>query len=122
MTDAILKIEDKLLVIELCKYIENDAVYLSRQHSLAKTPQADSWIERASSAGLPDYISRVAQELVKKGMSVSHAIASAINQMRRWIASPNTHPDTKAAAIKALAEWEALKSKSKAKTAAKKIV
>jgi hypothetical protein len=77
----------------------------------------DNWIE--SVGKLPAYIEDVANSLhEKRGMTISRAIATAISQIKKWIASPNTKPDTKAKAVKAIAEWEALRAKAAAKRAA----
>lgn len=60
---------------------------------------------------LPAYIQHIANDLrEKRGMSTGHAIATAINAVKRWAkGGGKVDAGTKAAAIKALAEWEALK-------------
>lgn len=75
----------------------------------------DNWVE--SVGGLPSYIERIAKNLhYERGMTISHAIAAAITQCRKWAAGGDgVKPDTKAKAIKALAQWEQKKAKSKAK-------
>jgi hypothetical protein len=62
---------------------------------------------------LPAYIQHVAKALMKGGMAESHAIATAVNTIKRWAAGGgDVHPDTRAAAAKALAEWEAAKAET----------
>lgn len=90
--------------------------------SLAKTPGVkDSWIE-AVGGEIPEYICRVAKNLVARGYTISHAIATAVNTIKRWARGGTSsksgprakavHADTQAKAAKALAEWEALKAKA----------
>jgi hypothetical protein len=96
--------------------------FLSRAHSLAEVPGKNNWIEKTSDEGLPDYISRIAKHIMQTGKSKSVAIASAISQVKKWAAGgENVHPDTRAKAAAALAQWEKLKAKNKARTASKKI-
>lgn len=65
-----------------------------------------NWVEKAG--GLPRYIKRVAKHLRAKGMSQSHAIAAAVNTIKRWArGGGNVKPDTVAKAQAALAEWNA---------------
>lgn len=53
-------------------------------------------------------------------MSISRAIATAINRVRLWAAGgENVNADTRAKARKALAEWQAMKAKTKIKGAVK---
>lgn len=93
--------------------------------SLAKTPgKKDSWIE-AVDGELPEYICRIAKQLVATGKSVSAAIATAVNTVKRWAAGGTSsksgpravkvHADTQAKAAAALVQWEALKAKAKGK-------
>lgn len=79
----------------------------------------DNWVEAAG--GLPDYIERIAKRLhYEKGMTISHAIATAVNTVKRWARmgkvakygdpnKKNVTAKTAALAIKALAQWEAKK-------------
>src|SRR6266568_7528807 len=57
---------------------------------------------------LPAYIQHVANDLrEKRGMDESRAIATAINAIKRWASGgKNVDSETKAAAAKAVAEWE----------------
>jgi hypothetical protein len=79
-----------------------------------------NWVENAG--GLPKYIEDIALALIRDhGMTREHAIPVAINRVKKWAAGVgDVKPDTRAKAAAALAEWEALKAKSKGKTAAKK--
>lgn len=75
----------------------------------------DNWVERAG--GLPSYIERIAKHLhYEQGYSISRAIATAVNTVKRWAAggfvtehgtTKRVTPKTQALAAKALAEWEA---------------
>lgn len=78
---------------------------------LDRSPKKN-WVER--SGGLPNYIERVAKHIhYEGGKEISRAIAMAISQVKKWAA------EGKAEAVKAIAQWEALKAKSKAATAVK---
>lgn len=68
----------------------------------------DNWVERVG--GLPSYIKRVAKHIFydSPGMTVSHAIAAAVQQIKKWAAQG------KPEAIKALAEWTAKKGRAHA--------
>lgn len=78
-----------------------------------KGPGNDNWVEAAG--GLPSYIERIAKHLhYEQGMSIGHAIASAVNQCKKWAAGVGgVKPDTRAKAAAAIAQWEAKKGKSK---------
>jgi hypothetical protein len=94
--------------------------------SLAKasTPEpfshskTSNWV--AKGGGLPAYIQHIAHDLMeKRGMPESRAIAMAIGIVRNWKdGKGNVDANTRAAAAKAWAEWEALKAKAHAKSAA----
>lgn len=85
----------------------------------------DNWVEAAG--GLPSYIERIAKHLhYEQGMSISRAIAVAVNTVKRWArkggvvkyGDPNNKhvtTITAAQAAKAVAEWEAKKAMAKAK-------
>lgn len=92
--------------------------------SLERKPGGpDNWVERAG--GLPDFIERIAKRLhYEKGMTISHAIATAVNTVRRWAVGgkvakygdPNhkrVSPQTIAKAQKAWAEWNAKRAAGK---------
>jgi len=60
---------------------------------------------------LPAYIQHVAHHLVAQGHPESKAIQMAIGIIKNWAAGgQHVHPDVQAAAVKALAEWEAAKA------------
>lgn len=85
--------------------------------SLDSSPKTN-WVER--SGGLPNYICKIAKAVMKSGKSKSSAIAIAVSRTKKWAAGgDNVDADTKAKAAKAVAEWEALKSKNKAKKVVK---
>jgi hypothetical protein len=73
---------------------------------------------------LPAYIQHIANDLrEKRGMTTSRAIATAIAAVKRWAAGGGkVDPTTRAAATKAVAEWEALKARAHASSGAKKAV
>jgi len=72
----------------------------------------DNWVE--ANGGLPDYIERVAKHIhYEGGHPISTAIAMAISQVKKWAA------EGKAQAVKAIAQWEAIKAKAGAKRAVK---
>ena len=81
----------------------------SRIHSdLERKPGGpDNWVEEAG--GLPSYIKRIAKHIhYDSGLSISHAIASAVNRVKKLAAEGN------AQAIAALAQWESKKVRSHA--------
>jgi hypothetical protein len=67
---------------------------------------------------LPAYIQNVAHALIRDGHDESSAIAIAVGTMKRWAAGGGkVTPEVRAAAIKALAEWERLKAEHAGKGA-----
>jgi hypothetical protein len=70
----------------------------------------DNWVEKAG--GLPKYIERIAKHLhYEKGMDIGHAIAVAVNTVKRWAAGGGgVTAKTKAKAAAAVAEWEKKKA------------
>jgi len=78
------------------------------------TSKTSNWVARGG--GLPAYIQHIAHDIhEKRGMPVSRAIAIAIGTVKRWArGGGNVDENTRAAARKALAEWEALKAKAHA--------
>lgn len=69
---------------------------------------------------LPAYIQNVRNAIMRGGKDESTATAIAIGRVRDWAEGKgNVGPEVKAAAAKAIAEWDALRAGSKAKTAAK---
>lgn len=82
------------------------------------TSKTSNWVARGG--GLPDYIQHVAHGLVRRGMPESKAISMAIGIVKRWArGGGKVDAGTRAAAAKAVAEWERLKAENAAKTAAK---
>lgn len=81
--------------------------------------RTDNWVARAG--GLPDYVRIVAHGLVKKGKTESEAIHLAIGILKNW-ASGKGHVSAKvrAAAAKAIAQWEAMRASARIKKGAKK--
>jgi hypothetical protein len=83
------------------------------------TSTTSNWIARVG--GLPAYIQNVAKGIMKSGKTESQAIQMAIGVMRNWASGRGkVSPEVRAAAAKALAEFEAKRAASKAKTAAAK--
>lgn len=94
--------------------------------SLDRDPKDPSnWVDEAGD--LPKYIERIAKHLhYERGFTISHAIASAVNTVKRWArkgrvakyGDPNNmHVTavTQAQAAKAVAEWEAKKAMARAR-------
>ena len=89
--------------------------------ALDRSPRSN-WIQDAG--GLPPYIERIALHLVAKGMSTSHAIATAVNaaksmcatgDVKQWKGLQSINPGSKAEACAAVARWEAMKASARAK-------
>ena len=64
---------------------------------------------------LPAYVQHVATHLIAQGHDRSQAIQIAIGVIKDWASGHDghgnrVHPDVQAAAVKALAEWEAAKA------------
>lgn len=73
--------------------------------SLNRSPKKN-WVERAG--GLPKYIRMVAHALIRAGKSRSQAIQMAIGIVRNWAQGKgNVSAKVRAAAAKAIAEYEA---------------
>lgn len=86
---------------------------LSAGCSLDSSPKKN-WVE--NSGGLPNYICQVAKGVMKSGKTKSQAIAIAVSRIKKWAAGgDDVNADTRAKAVKALAQWEKLKAKNKAK-------
>lgn len=80
--------------------------------SLDSSP-GSNWVEKAG--GLPNYICEIAKSVMKTGKSKSSAIAIAVSRVKKWAAGGDSvEADTKAKAAAALAQWEKMKSKTKA--------
>lgn len=87
----------------------------STHPGLDRSPK-ENWVDKAG--GLPSYIERIAKHLHSdRGMTISHAIAAAINRVKKWAAGTgDVKPDTRAKAAKAVAQWEKMKAKTKTKS------
>lgn len=91
-------------------------VALAGTCSLDRSP-GKNWVE--SSGGLPNYICRIARAIHRSGRPISQSIAIAVSRVKKWAAGgDDVDADTRAKAAKALAEWEKLKAKNKAKKVA----
>jgi hypothetical protein len=81
---------------------------------------AFNWVSKAG--GLPKFIDRIKKHLEAKGMLESHAIATAVNVVKKMCATgdtnfpgkQNVNAGSKAEACAAVADWEAKKAKAKA--------
>lgn len=95
-----------MLIVDLARKPEHS----SRTHpDLPNKPGGpDNWVEKAG--GLPSYIKRIAKHIFydSSGMTVSHAIAAAVERVKVLAAKGN------AQAIAALAQWEAKRGKARA--------
>ena len=73
-----------------------------------------NWVEQEG--GLPAYIEKVAIGIMKgTGKSRSDAIKIAISRIKVWATGKGVNADTQARAVAALAEWQALRAKAKAR-------
>ena len=99
--------------------------------SLYETGEMDNeefnWVEDVG--GLPLYIRRIADALIRRGHAESHAIATAVNTVKRWArggsvranGGPNVRPDTAAKAAAALASWYAKRAAARASASEKTV-
>lgn len=79
-----------------------------------------NWVDDVG--GLPSYIKRISKHLQRKGMSESHAIASAVNAAKKmcatgdlnWPGLQNVNPGSRAEACASVASWEAKKARARA--------
>lgn len=80
----------------------------SRIHpGLDRSPK-ENWVEKAG--GLPNYIRRIAKHIHSdSGLSISHAIAAAVNRVKKLCAKGN------AEACAAVASWEKKKASTRIK-------
>lgn len=70
-----------------------------------------------NSGELPAYVREIARSIEKTGKSLDSAIAIAISRIKKWAAGGDgVSAKTQAKAAKALAAWEALKAKNKARS------
>lgn len=85
--------------------------------SKASTPEPVGpkplWHKKGPQWHLPYYIQHIANDLISAGHGESQAIAIAIGTVKRWArGGGKVDSNTRAAASKALAEWEKLKSEA----------
>ncbi|MFD7507884.1 hypothetical protein ACFV5N_00850 [Streptomyces sp. NPDC059853] len=72
-----------------------------------------NWVDDVG--GLPRYIRRIADHLMREGRTESHAIAIAVNAVKRWCrGGGNVQADTRAKACAAVASWEAKRARARA--------
>lgn len=84
--------------------------YATHHHDLGKKP-----LWNTEGLKLPAYIQNVAAALMRDhGMDKSKAIATAVSRCKKWAAGgPDVSPEVRAAAQKAVAEWEAAKARAR---------
>src|SRR5882762_5339925 len=86
--------------------------YYSSHHS----PTGTQGLWHTPGLELPAYIQNVVKGIMKSGKSRQEAIPIAIGRIKVWAGGGgNVTPEVRAAAAKALAEWNALKAKAKGK-------
>lgn len=88
----------------------------------------NNWVDNdPAHKGLPKFIEDIALALIRNGHTREQAIPIAINAVKRWAHAGSTtktpggthvNADTVAKAQAALVEWEALKARNAARTAA----
>jgi len=85
------------------------------------TSTTSNWVARVG--GLPPYIQNIAKGMMRGGdVDESSAIGRAIGAVKRWArGGGNVHPEVRAAAAAALAEWEAKRAASKVEKGVKKV-
>ena len=106
--------------VALSEDVVVESLTLGSSAPLGRTPEKDNWVDNVG--GLPPYVREVARALhEKRGFPLSRAIATAISRIKKWAAT-SKDPKTKAKAAKAIAQWESMKARSHAKTAAKNAV
>lgn len=96
---------------------DNELIVAFAGCSLDDSP-GKNWVEGVG--GLPTYICEIARAIKKTGKTTSEAIAIAVSRVKVWASGKGVDKDTQAKAAKAVAEWEAKKAKSHAKSGAKK--
>jgi hypothetical protein len=87
--------------------------------SLERKPGKQNWVDKAG--GLPSYIERIAKHLhYEKGMTISRAIAVAVNVVKRMCATgdlnfkgpQSANAKSRAEACNAKRQWEQKKARS----------
>jgi len=88
-----------------------DTARLSTMHSPLGTKPAFG----TPGLKLPAYIQNIAKALMRdEGFDKAHAIATAVSRCRKWKDDPKVSPAVRAAAAKAIAEWDELRARAKA--------
>lgn len=105
---ALGKLEQKL-------ELSADTARVSTVHSPLGKPGGPG-LFKTKGLQLPAYIQNIAKALMRKrGFTESRAIATAISRVKVWAAGGGgVSPEVKAAAAKAVAEWEAAKARARA--------
>lgn len=118
MTHTDLTADEILLAARYADAIAAERIVeLGSSASLDRKP-GSNWVEETGE--LPRYVREVARSIEKGGVPLSRAIGLAIGSIKRWArGGDNVKADTRAKAVKALAQWEALKAKNKARMAKK---
>jgi hypothetical protein len=106
------------LAVELLVESAKTAGYSVKHKDLSTPGGRKNWIEKTGQ--LPAYIQNIAAALIREGKTKGTAISIAISRVRAWASGAgNVSAEVKAAAAKAVAEFEALRAKNKARTAAR---
>ena len=106
---------------QLALHESTETAALSVTPSPFSASKTSNWIARVG--GLPAYIQNVAKGIMKTGKSESQAIQMAIGVVRNWASGRGkVSPEVRAAAAKAVAEFEAKRAATHAKSAAKAAV
>jgi len=94
--------------------VSADTARLASQHHKLGKPGGPG-LFHDKSLQLPAYIQNVAKALMRNGKTKSQAIQIAIGTVKNWAEGKgNVSPEVRAAAAKAVAEWEAAKAKARA--------
>ena len=88
-------------------------------HDWAMGLEDYNWVDDVG--GLPTYIKRISKHLQAKGMAQGHAIATAVNAVKKMCATGDlnfpgrqeVNPGSRAEACKAVAEWTEKKARAK---------
>lgn len=80
-------------------------------YSVTHAPLGTQGLWKHQGWQLPAYIQNLARGIMKSGKTRTEAIQIAIGTAKRWAAGGgNVHPEVRAAAAKAIAQWEAEKA------------
>lgn len=90
------------------------AFYSEHHHELGTPGGPGLW--RHKGWQLPDYITNIAKGVMESGqLDKSRAISIAVGKVRDWAEGKGkVSPEVRAASVKAIAEWDALRARSKA--------